>query len=233
MEATAVSFGFNTALSFTIDMLDRAHQAAKSARKIGVVEILGSQSGWLALQSGIAVMADAVVIPEIRCDIAKLAKHMKNKVTKDRPYGLVVVAEGAKFLEKESKIKKEEDQLKKALSPLATGDDDSYVINRSGKASETLALGLQQILAEEVYPLVLGPWTRGGVATAVDRQLGLAYGAGAVRALDAGHYNTMVAFVPPTIKFVPLEDALNKVRTVKVDNEFIKTAHSLGIYTGV
>lgn len=233
MEATAVSFGFNTALSFTIDMLDRAHQAAKSARKIGVVEILGSQSGWLALQSGIAVMADAVVIPEIRCDIAKLAKHMKNKVTKDRPYGLVVVAEGAKFLEKESKIKKEEDQLKKALSPLATGDDDSYVINRSGKASETLALGLQQILAEEVYPLVLGPWTRGGVATAVDRQLGLAYGAGAVRALDAGHYNTMVAFVPPAIKFVPLEDALNKVRTVKVDNEFIKTAHSLGIYTGV
>jgi len=61
MAATAVAFGFNTALSFTIDMLDRAHQAAKSARKIGVVEILGSQSGWLALQSGIAVWPMSVV----------------------------------------------------------------------------------------------------------------------------------------------------------------------------
>ncbi len=232
MEATAVSFGFNTALSFSIEMLDRARQAAQSARKIGVVEILGSKSGWLTLQSGIASMADAVVIPEFPCDISKLAGHLKEKVTKDRPYGLVVVAEGAKFLEKANAVKKEEDQMKKSLSPLATGDDDKYAINRSGKASETLAHGLQQIIAEEVYPLVLGPWTRGGAATAVDRQLGLAYGAGAVRALDSGKVGTMMAFVPPAIKFVPLAEALNKVRTVTADNEFIKTAHSLGIYTG-
>ena len=122
--------------------------------------------------------------------------------------------------------------MRKALSPSSTGDNDSYVINFSGKASETLAHELQQIIAEEVYPLVLGPWTRGGAATAVDRQLGLAYGAGAVRALDSGKVGTMMAFVPPAIKFVPLAEALNKVRTVTADNEFIKTAHSLGIYTG-
>ena len=54
--ATAVSFGFNTALSFTIEMLDRVRQAAQSARKIGVVEVLGDQAGWLALQAGIAVV---------------------------------------------------------------------------------------------------------------------------------------------------------------------------------
>ena len=54
--ATMVSLGFNSALSFTIEMLDRVRQAAQSARKIGVVEVMGEQSGWLALQAGIAVV---------------------------------------------------------------------------------------------------------------------------------------------------------------------------------
>jgi len=70
------------------------------------------------------------------------------------------------------------------------------------------------------------------VPTAVDRQLGLAYGAGAVRALNAGKNGTMVAFVPPDIKFVPLAEAINKVRTVPIDSEFIQIARSLGIFLG-
>ena len=93
--ATMVSFGFNSALSFTIEMLDKARQAAQSARKIAVVEVLGEQAGWLALQAGIAVCADAVLIPEIPCDLRKVAARLKEKMTPSRPYGLVVVAEGA------------------------------------------------------------------------------------------------------------------------------------------
>ncbi|MCK7517083.1 MAG: 6-phosphofructokinase [Ignavibacteriales bacterium] len=79
--ATSVSFGFNSALSFTIEMLDRVRQAAQSARKIGVVEVLGEQAGWLALQAGIAVCADAVLIPEIPCDLQTVAARLKDKVT--------------------------------------------------------------------------------------------------------------------------------------------------------
>ena len=97
--ATAVSFGFNSALSFTIEMLDRARQAAQSARKIAVVEVLGAQAGWLALQAGIAVCADAVLIPEIPCDLKAVAARLKEKMTARRPYGLVVVAEGAKLVD--------------------------------------------------------------------------------------------------------------------------------------
>ena len=97
--ATMVSFGFNSALSFTIEMLDQARQAAQSARKIAVVEVLGEQAGWLALQAGIAVCADAVLIPEIPCDLRTVAARLKDKMTPRRPYGLVVVAEGAKFIE--------------------------------------------------------------------------------------------------------------------------------------
>ena len=80
MPSTAVSFGFNSALSFTIEMLDRARQAAQSARKIAVVEVLGEQAGWLALQAGIAVCADAVLIPEIPCDLKMVAARLKDKM---------------------------------------------------------------------------------------------------------------------------------------------------------
>jgi len=229
--STAVSFGFNSALSFTIEMLDRARQAAQAARKIAVVEVLGSQSGWVALQAGIAACADAVLIPEIPCDLKILAGRLKDKISPRRPYGLVVVAEGAKFIKKTHK-EENPSSLKASLSPLATGEASEHVIHRSGKAAETVATDLQLLIAEETYPLVIGPWVRGGKPTAVDRQLGMAYGAGALQALKAGKNGVMVAFVPPEIKFVPLAEAINKVRTVSADSEFLKIADSLGIYCG-
>jgi len=229
--ATMVSFGFNTALSVTIEMLDKARQAAQSARKIAVVEVLGEQAGWIALQAGIAVCADAVLIPEVPCDLRTVAARLKDKITPGRPYGLVVVAEGATLVES-SPTQAQPSSLKASLSPLATGDASDHVIKRSGQAAETVARGLQLLIAEETFPLVLGPWVRGGVPTAVDRQLGLCYGAGAVRAMKAGKYGVMVAFQPPDIKFVPLTEAINKVRTVPADSEFIQIARSLGICLG-
>src|SRR5512137_1309640 len=93
--ATQLSFGFNSALSFVVDMLERVRQAAQAARKIGVVEVLGEQAGWLALQAGIAVGADVVLIPEVPADLAAVAARLKDRVTAQRPWGLVVVAEGA------------------------------------------------------------------------------------------------------------------------------------------
>ena len=229
--ATSVSFGFNTALSFTIEMLDRVRQAAQSARKIGVVEVLGDKAGWLALQAGIAVCADAVLIPEIPCDLQAVAARLQDRVTARRPWGLVVVAEGATFVEAPNAEAKPS-SLKASLSPLATGDASEHVIRRSGQAAEKVASGLQLAIAEETFPLVLGPWVRGGAPTAIDRQLALAYGAGAVRAIKAGSYGTMAAFVPPDLKFVPLADAINKVRTVPARSEFIQIAGSLGIFLG-
>jgi 6-phosphofructokinase 1 len=212
-------------------MLDKAHQAARSARKIAVVEVLGEQAGWLALQAGIAVCADVVLIPEIPCDLKNVAGRLKEKMSPGRPYGLVVVAEGAKFI---NKPKKEEpaSSLKASLSPLATGEASEHAIKRSGQAAETVTTELQLLIAEETFPLVLGLWVRGGAPTAVDRQLGLGYGAGAVRALNAGKNGVMVAFVPPDMKFVPLAEAINKVRTVPADSLFVKIAQSLGIFVG-
>jgi 6-phosphofructokinase len=230
--ATLVSFGFNSALSFTIEMLDRAREAAQSARKIAVVEVLGEQAGWVALQAGIAVGADAVLIPEIPCDLKLVAARLKEKISSRRPYGLVVVAEGAKIVDHPQAQADKPSALKATLSPLATGEASEHVIQRSGQAAETVATRLQLLIAEETQPLVLGLWVRGGVPTAVDRQLGLAYGAGAVRGLNAGKNGVMVAFVPPDITFVPLAEAINKVRTVPADSLFMKIAQSLGISLG-
>jgi 6-phosphofructokinase 1 len=201
--ATMVSFGFNSALSFTIEMLDRFSQAAISARRIGVVEVLGEHSGWLALQAGIAVVADAILIPEIPCDLHAVAAKLKERISLSRPYGLVVVAEGAQLAEKPQgqAEKPGKGSLKDSLSPGASGDSGDHIIQRSGQAAKTVARQLQLMLPEETYPVVLGPWARGGPPTAVDRQLGLAYGAGAVKAVKAGENGVMVAFAPPNIDF--------------------------------
>ncbi|MGI9202956.1 MAG: hypothetical protein ACR2Q3_03030 [Woeseiaceae bacterium] len=72
----------------------------------------------------------------------------------------------------------------------------------------------------------------GGQPTAVDRQLGLGYGAGAIRALNAGENGVMVAFQAPNFAFVPLREAINKVRTVPADSEMMLIAQSLGICLG-
>jgi ATP-dependent phosphofructokinase / diphosphate-dependent phosphofructokinase len=232
--ATQLSFGFNSALSFAVDTIERVRQAAQSARKIGVVEVLGEHAGWLALQAGIAVCADAVLIPEIPYDLEKVAAKLMEKINAGRTYGLVVVAEGAvpRTGAQPAMETVETDSLKASLSPGATGPGGSHVIERSGSAAQAVALHLQRLTDQVTYPLVLGPLVKGGPPTAVDRQLGLGYGAAAVRALHENQSGVMVAFQPPDLKFVPLSEAINKVRTVPDNSVFIQIARSLGIALG-
>ena len=232
--ATHLSFGFNSALSFAVEMLEHARQAAQSARKIGIVEVPGEHAGWLALQSGMAACADVALIPEIPYDLHKVAAALRAKLKSDRTYGLVVVAEGAVPItgSQPHSGTPATDSLKSSLSPGASGAPSSHVFDHSGYAAETVALGLQRLINHETYPLVLGQLAKGGPATAVDRQLGLGYGAAAVRAIHENQTGAMVAFQPPLLKFVPLAAAINEVRSVPADNVFMQIARSLGIALG-
>jgi len=231
--ATMLSFGFNSALSFVAEMLERCRQAAQAARRIGVVEVLGEHSGWLALQAGMAVCADAVLIPEIPYDLRQVAAKLREKAKAGQTFGLVVVAEGAKpSAGVDARPKTSDPKMKAALSPGATGEEGPHVIEQSGQAAAVVALELQRLTDQETYPLVLGQLARGGTPTVVDRQLGLGYGAGAVRALESGQSGVMVVFQPPDLKFVPMTEAINKVRVVPVDSEFVKLARALGISLG-
>ena len=232
--ATQLSFGFNSALSFTVDMLERVRQAAQAARKIGVVEVLGEHAGWLALQAGIAACADAVLIPEIPYDLEKVAAKLREKIGAGRTSGLVVVAEGAvpRTEEQPGADTHAPQSLRASLSPGATNMGGSYVIQGAGQAAQAVARGLQRMTDQMTYPLVLDQLVKGGPPTAVDRQLGLGYGAAAVRALHGNISGVLVAFQPPDLKFVPLAEAINKVRTVPADSVFVQIARSLGISLG-
>ena len=149
-------------------MLDRARQAAQASRQVAVVEVLGEQAGWLALQSGIASGADAVVIPELPCDLNDLAAELQSRVTVQRPFGLVVVAQGARFVAdtKDGDAEAPINPLRASLSPMATEPSGAYAINRSGCAAETVANGLQLRTNLAAKPMVLGPWARGGASSA-------------------------------------------------------------------
>ena len=231
--STALSFGFNSALSFVAESLERARQAAQSARRVCVAEVPGANAGWLALQAGIASGADAILVPEIPYDLSAVADKLRQRAKEGSPYGLVVAAEGARAMAAEPALAGVPgSDLKSSLSPGATGGESRQVIESGGRLASELSLAIQRLTDEETFPLVLGTLARGGAPTVVDRQLGLGYGAGAVRALSTSRSGSMVVFQPPDLKLIPLAEAINRYRTLPPDSEFIQIARALGISLG-
>src|SRR5437660_3339199 len=95
LEATATTFGFDSAVDVVVDALDKLHTTAESHRRVLVVEVMGRHAGWIALHSGIAGGADIVLIPEIPYDISKVAHSIMNRERLGKRFSIVVVAEGA------------------------------------------------------------------------------------------------------------------------------------------
>lgn len=214
--ATSLSFGYNSALTYVVETLHRARLAAQSLGRIAVVEVPGIHAGWMALQSGIAASANAALIPEIPYDPAKVAASFLDQERSGWNISLVVVAEGAAPV---------------AGAP-ARPPAGSRVIESSGLAAETVALELQRLTSHEAFPIVPGALVRGGPNTAVDWQLGMGFGAAAIRALHTGQLGVMVGFRPPDLVFTPLVEVVNRVRTVTADTEFLLAARAMGICLG-
>jgi ATP-dependent phosphofructokinase / diphosphate-dependent phosphofructokinase len=237
--ATPLSFGFNSALNYTTETLGRIRAGARDVRGLAIAEVPGQQAGWLALQSGMAVCADAVLIPEIPYDLRKVANKLHEHEKAGRRPALIVAADGAKPANGDpSSVATERNphfaNLRGSLSPLSDPQfgEGARVIERSGIVAENVALKLQRLTDIETFPLVLGQLIRGGAPTAVDRQLGLGYGAGAVRAINGGQSGVMLAFQPPDLKSVPLNEAINRFRTIPADSEFVQVARDIGVCLG-
>lgn len=231
--ATALSFGYDSTLSFAIELLTRIHRNAVAEGRVAVVEVLGRQSGWLALQAGIAALADAILLPEIPYSLAELAKHLT--AHEHRRPALIVVAEGAQSLVDTEPPDESLESTRRALSPGSTAVGTGHgrrVIELSGLAGETVALGLQRLSPFEYLPQSLNQLLRPNTISAVDRQVGIAYGAAAVSGLALGRSGSMVAFAPPHVEFMPVAEAVNAVRTVPSDSHFVATARGLGISLG-
>ncbi len=227
------AFGYSSVLSHTAETLDRIRTAAQDVGRLAVVEVPGQHAGWLALQSGIAALADAILLPEIPYDLAKVAQALFTDKKEVRRSSLVVVADGARPAESAAPAVLQ-GGLRASLTPHADPElgEGEHVIDRTGATSKSVALGLQRLTDRDVLPLALGHLVRGGVPTVVDRQLGLAYGAGAVRALCAGADGVMITFNLPEIKSVPLAQTLGGIRTVQATSEIMQIARALGIAFG-
>lgn len=228
------AFGYNSVLSHTAETLERIRIGAQDVGRLAVVEVPGQHAGWLALQSGIAALADAILLPEIPYDLAKVASVLAGRGTAGRRPALVVVAEGARPATSIAAPAPDPGGLRASLTPNADPDfgEGENVIDRTGAAAKSVALALQRLTDRYVLPFSLGHLVRGGAATAVDRQLGLAYGAAAVRALHAGEDGVLISFQPPDLRTISLPEALNRIRTVPAGSDLILTARALGIAFG-
>ena len=88
------SFGFDSAVSFVTDAIDRLHSTASSHKRVMVIEVMGHKAGWIALYSGMAGGGDVILLPEIPYDIKNIGEVILNRLRKGKPYSIVVVAEG-------------------------------------------------------------------------------------------------------------------------------------------
>lgn len=231
------AFGYNSVLSHTTETLRRVRAGAHDARRIAVVEVPGQYAGWLALQAGTAALADAVLVPEIPYDLTKVADAMHAHERRGGRPALVVVAEGARPAAAAAHAQQRSDGeggLRASLAPNADPDfgEGRHVIDRSGAMAQAVATQLQRLLDRDTLPLALGALVRGGAPSAVDRQLGLAFGAGAVQALHDGQSGVMVTVDAAGIQRVTLAETLKSVRTVPAGSGFTSVARALGISLG-
>lgn len=217
LQSTVTTFGFDSAVSFATECIDRLHSTAESHRRVIVVEVMGRYAGWIALHCGIAGRADAILIPEIPYDIGRIAAHIRRRTSGAQRYAIVVAAEGAKPL---------------GGQPVLKAAAESGRVERLGGIGERVASQLQELTGRETRAVVLGHLLRGGSPTSLDRLLGLNFGATAVRALAEGHSGVMVALNPPRTQLVPLEDAVSRLRLVPLDGHGVTTARALDIALG-
>ncbi len=232
---TDITFGYNTAVSVATEALDRLHTTAETHHRIMVLEVMGREAGWIALESAIAGGADIVLIPEIPYDIEKAAGAVKNRQKIGKNFSIVVVSEGA--------FPKGGD-----ISVVNERDGGEGVINiQLGGAGEKVAKELERLTGLTARCTVLGYMQRGGTPTAFDRVLSTKYGAKAMELALEGKFNVLTVIKDGKLDSVPLEDVVgdnkeigavqggtkeSNVRVVTMDHDLVKTARDIGICLG-
>ncbi len=211
LSGTDLCFGFDTAVSIATEAIDRVHTTAEAHNRVIVVEVMGRDSGWIAIYSGVAGGADVILIPEQPFDIQEIAETIKQRHDRGRYFSIVVVAEGAKLSGKTI-----EDERRKA-------DEFGHV--RLGGIGTTLAAEIEKRTGFETRAVILGHIQRGGSPTAFDRMLATRYGIGAIDLVHEGRFGRMISLKGSTITSVPIAEAVSRTRYVS--QEFIDVAASL------
>ena len=212
---TDITFGFDSALQTATEAIDKLHTTAESHHRIMVLETMGRNSGWIALQSGMAGGGDVVLIPEIPFTFEAVAESVELRRSVGKRFSIIVVAEGA---------------------PMPDGEQ----LGRISAAGNVVLGGIGQVVGREseartgmeARVTVLGHLQRGGIPSPFDRILASRFGVKAVELVVAGDFGKMVCLQTPNIGAVPLEDAVDHQRKVDPDGEMIRFARSLGMSFG-
>ena len=214
---TTSCFGFDTAISFAAEAIDRLHTTAEAHKRVMVVEVMGRYAGWIALHAGVAGGADVILMPEIAYDLEKVAQRLREREAFGAKFSIVVVAEGA----------------------IPVGGQVTLVeearlghVERLGGIGSLVAHRLGEMTGKDARYVVLGHLQRGGTPTAFDRVLATRFGGKAVELLQEGLFGQMVANHPPDIVPIPLSDVIGKTKTVPLDYDLLKTARALGVSLG-
>lgn len=215
LEATAMTFGFDSAVACVADALDRLHTTATSHKRVMVIEVMGRHAGWIALYGGLAGGGDIILIPEIPFLFEKIAAAVRKRDAENCLSTLVVVAEGA--------TPKEGRELSHAAG------QGEY---RLGGIGEVVSREIAARTGKETRTCVLGHLQRGGAPTTLDRILGTRFGVKAVEMIHQRLFGQMVSYQNYQVLSVPIADAINRLRLVSPQCQMVETARAVGISFG-
>jgi ATP-dependent phosphofructokinase / diphosphate-dependent phosphofructokinase len=217
LEATASTFGFDSAVACATDALDRLRTTAESHERVMVLEVMGRYAGWIATHAGIAGGGDVILIPEIPFHYQRVCAKINEREREGKVFTLVIVAEGARA-------------AGEGFVAADTGGVDRET--RLGGVGAVVAAEIQKGTGKETRVCVLGHLQRGGGPTTSDRLLCTRFGARAVQLIAEQQYGCMVSLQPPDIVAVPIKRAIGRLRTVPPAGELVQTARALGISFG-
>jgi 6-phosphofructokinase 1 len=249
---TDFTFGYDTALGIATEAIDRLHSTAHSHHRIIVVEIMGHNTGWLALGSGLAGGADVILIPEIPYNIEKVAEAIRKRSRAGKGFSIVAVAEGAMSKEDAAILQTARDKVKKLKAKKKNKNNDksdkdkqkdkeSYQKSKAelkeleGKhMGNTLRLSrqLEALTGLESRVTILGHFQRGGTPSAADRLLATRLGTACATLIHEGHYGVMVAARGEGTEPVPLQEVVGKRKVVPLDHPLIQSARNLDTNLG-
>lgn len=235
---TDITFGFDTAMTIATEAVDRLHSTAHSHYRIIVVEIMGHNTGWLALSAGLAGGADVILIPEIPYDVNKVAESILERRRMGKDFSIVAVSEGAmsrsvfeqmEAIEvKKEQAKKEKDKKTKKQAKQALNDLKEQV----SESTRNLARQLEEMTLLEARVTILGHVQRGGTPSPLDRLLATRLGTAAAKLADEECYGVMVAIRGDGTEAVPLEEVVGKRKNVPLDHPWVQTARDVGTSLG-
>lgn len=214
--STDITFGFNTSIDIATEALDRLHTTAESHHRIMILEVMGRNAGFIALESGIAGSADVILLPEIPYDINKIVEKVEERKSQEKLFTIIVVAEGAKS--------KDGDVI------VAKIVEDSPDPIRLGGIGNKLAEDLEKLVnGREVRCTVLGHIQRGGTTCTFDRILSTRYGVAAVELIEQGKFGSMVCLKGNEVTYDSLENVIGNNKKVDPNGELVTVAKKIGI----